>query len=294
MSPTVEIAADTRSTLGEGAVWDVADAALWWVDIKAGLIHRFDPSTGANEAFDFAEPVGCLSRRTKGGLVVAAETGFYLFDPETGRKEALADPEPDLRGNRFNDGATDTEGRFWAGTMRDDGSPPEARGQFYRFDPDFTVTPFFDKVFTTNGMSFSPDGRVMYFSDSNADVRTIWACDYDPQTGIPSNRRVFFDTREVAGRPDGGTVDADGCYWMAGVGGWQVVRITPEGRVDQIIEVPVAKPTKPMFGGTGLDTLFLTSIGAGAENDSAQPHAGSLFAITGHGAVGIPQNRFAG
>ena len=294
MSVTVEIAADTRSKLGEGAVWDNADAALWWVDIKAGLIHRFDPETGINDAFDFGEPVGCLSRRQKGGLVVAAATGFYFFDPLTGDREALTDPEAGLDGNRFNDGATDTAGRFWAGTMRDDGSPPQARGQFYRFDPDQTVTPFFEKVFTTNGMAFSPEGRVMYFSDSNADVRTIWACDYDPATGDPTNRRVFFDTRAVAGRPDGGTVDADGCYWMAGVGGWQVVRITPAGKVDRIIDVPVEKPTKPMFGGPGLDTLFVTSIGAGMEADEKQPHAGSLFAITGHGATGIPQNRFAG
>lgn len=291
---TVDVAVASRSKLGEGAVWDVADAALWWVDIKAGLIHRFDPATGRNESHDFGEPVGCLSRRDSGGLIVAAQSGFHLFDPATGARQALADPEADRPGSRFNDGATDLQGRFWAGTMKDDGGPPERVGRFWRYDPDGTVSAHFEPVFTTNGMTFSPDGRTLYLSDSNPEVRTIWACDYDPDTGTPSNRRVFFDTRAVAGRPDGGTVDADGCYWMAGVGGWQLVRITPAGKVDRIVEMPVEKPTKPMFGGPRLDTLFVTSIGMGYEADPAQPEAGSLFAVTGLGVTGLPQPRFAG
>lgn len=290
----IECTVPSRSQVGEGAVWDVDDAALWWVDIKAGLIHRHDPASGDNAVYDFGEPVGCLARRDAGGLIVAAKTGFHLYDPETGARQALADPEQDVPGNRFNDGTTDPRGRFWAGTMKDDGGPPARQGQFYRYDPDGRLTAHFDKLYTTNGSAFSPDGRTMYFSDSNPEVRTIWACDYDPDTGTPSSRRVFFDTRQVAGRPDGGTVDADGCYWMAGVGGWQVVRITPEGKIDRIIDMPIERPTKPMFGGAGLDILFVTSIGAGAKDDPRQPEAGSLFAITGLGTTGVPQTRFAG
>ncbi len=290
----IECVVPSRSQVGEGAVWDVEDGALWWVDIKAGLIHRHDPARGENAVFDFGEPVGCLARRDAGGLIVAARSGFYIYDPATGMKQVLTDPEADIPGNRFNDGTTDLQGRFWAGTMKDDGGPPVRRGQFYRYDPDGRVTAHFEKVFTTNGSAFSPDGRTMYFSDSNPEVQTIWACDYDPDSGTPSNRRVFFDTREVAGRPDGGTVDADGCYWMAGVSGWQLVRITPGGTVDRIVDMPIEKPTKPMFGGAGLDVLFVTSIGAGAETDASQPEAGSLFAVTELGVTGVPQTRFAG
>ncbi|MEM0908113.1 MAG: SMP-30/gluconolactonase/LRE family protein [Pseudomonadota bacterium] len=294
MASQVERVVASRSMVGEGAVWDEADAALWWVDIPQNLIHRFDPSTGQNTSIDFGEPVGCLARRDAGGMVVAAKSGFYLFDHGTGERRALVDPEPDLKGNRFNDGGTDPSGRFWAGTMKDDGGPPERVGQFYRMDADHTVSAHFDKVFTTNGLAFSPSGDTLYYSDSNRDVRTIWACDYDLATGTPSNRRVFFDTRSVAGRPDGGTVDADGCYWMAGVGGWQVVRLTPSGKVDRIIDMPVERPSKPMFGGPGLDTLFVTSIGINLQDDPAQPEAGNLFAITGLGVTGVPQARFKG
>ena len=112
--------------------------------------------------------------------------------------------------------------------------------------------------------------------------------------GTPRNVRPFFDTRAVAGRPDGGTVDAEGCYWQAGIGGWQLYRIAPDGRVDRTIDLPIEKPTKPMFGGPRLDTLFVTSLSSGLDPDRPQPEAGSLFAVTGLGVTGVPQARFAG
>jgi len=293
MSVNIECVTSTRSQLGEGAVWDVEDACLWWVDITGGLIHRFDPETGVDESFDFGEPVGCLARRRGTGLVVAAKSGFHVFDPDTGVLAFLSDPEARLPDNRFNDGATDMQGRFWAGTMKD-GGDPERQGSFYRLDPDLSVTRWRGEIFTTNGLAFAPDGKTMYFSDSNPDVRTIWAADYDPESGTPGEPRVFFDTRWVAGRPDGGTVDADGCYWQAGISGWQIYRITPDGRLDRTVDLPVEKPTKPMFGGAGLDTLYFTSLSQGLDPNRAQPEAGGLFAITGLGATGVPQMRFAG
>lgn len=291
----IECVVPGPAKLGEGAVWDPRDAALWWVDITAGLIHRFDPATGKNRSWDFGEPVGCLALREAGGLVLAAKSGFWFFDPVTGARSAIANPEADKPMNRFNDGTTDMQGRLWAGTMKD-GGPPEPLGRFYRLDPDLRLTPWKDAIFTTNGLAFSPDGRTMYFSDSNPGVRTIWRCAYDTETGTPGAPEVFFDTRAVAGRPDGGTVDADGCYWMAGVGGWQICRITPAGRLDRVIDVPVERPTKPMFGGPDLDVLYLTSIGQALSpgTEARQPQAGGLFALTGLGVTGVPQARFGG
>lgn len=281
--------------LGEGAVWDAADQALWWVDITAGLIRRLDGLTGQTRTWDFGEPVGCLALRRKGGLVVAAKSGFWFFDPETGVRVAITDPEADKPQNRFNDGTTDMQGRFWAGTMKD-GGEPERLGRFYRLDPDLTPTPWRDQIFTTNGLAFSPDGRTIYFSDSNPAVRTIWRAAYDTDTGTPGTPEVFFDTRAVAGRPDGGTVDADGCYWQAGVGGWQLYRITPAGRIDRTIDLPIERPTKPMFGGRNLDILYVTSISQimTPGTEARQPDAGGLFAITGLGVTGVPQVRFGG
>ena len=289
----IECVVPSRSRIGEGAVWDDRAGVLWWVDIPAGLIHRYDPSSGVNDSFDWGEPVGCLAVRETGGLVLATKSGFHLYDPDSGAREAIRDPEADMPDNRFNDGTTDAQGRFWAGTMKD-GGEPEALGRFYRLDTDLAVTPWKGGIYTTNGMAFSPDGKTMYFSDSNKAVRTIWKAAYDTDTGTPGEAEVFFDTRQVAGRPDGGTVDADGCYWQAGIDGWQLYRITPSGKVDMTVDVPVERPSKPMFGGVGLDVLFFTSLGIGLTGDRPQPEAGSLHAITGLGITGIPQTRFAG
>lgn len=298
MSGSVEIecVVDISAKTGEGAFWDVERQRLWWVDIPEGRVYDFDPLTGCNQGHAIGEAVGCLAPTIRGDLILATRSGFWRFDPEAGRKTALHDPEADLPANRFNDGSTDSKGRLWAGTMKDGAGPPEAAGAFYRLDADLTSTKWVDGIFTTNGLAFSPDGKTMYSADSNRSVQTIWAADYDLESGEPGERRVFFDASSVAGRPDGGTVDTDGCYWMAGVGGWQLVRLTPKGEIDRIVELPVERPSKPMFGGAGLDVLFVTSIGVGLTpgSEAKQPNAGGLFAITGLGAQGLPQARFAG
>ena len=185
-------------------------------------------------------------------------------------------------------------GRFWAGTMKDGGTP-EKQGRFYLLDTDLSLSSMNKTVYTTNGMTFSPDGQTMYISDSNKLTRSIWSCSYDIATGRP-DQLSCFDTRQVAGRPDGGTVDAEGCYWMAGVRGWQIYRISPEGELLFTLDVPVEKPTKPMFGGQNLDVLYLTSIGFGLTEgtEDSQPDAGGLFAITGLGVAGLPQPRSKG
>jgi sugar lactone lactonase YvrE len=171
------------------------------------------------------------------------------------------------------------------------GEPRQPLATFYRLDPDLSLTAWRSGIYTTNGLAFSPDGRTMYFSDSFAEVRTIWSAPYDTDTGVPGAPSVFFDTRAVAGRPDGATVDADGCYWMAGVTGWQLVRLTPRGTVDMIVTMPVSRPSKPMFGGADLSTLYVTSIGEGGPDE---PLAGGLFAVTGLPTGGLPEQRFAG
>lgn len=293
--PRIEVAVASNSQIGEGAVWDERENLLWWVDIPAGLIHAYDPAKGSNETYEFGEMVGSLSLREQGGLVVAARSGFWFFDPKTGERKHIHDPEPDSPDNRFNDGATDYQGRFWAGTMTLN-PPYEPVGRWYRLDPDLTVTPWQEGIYTPNGMTFSGDGTLMYHSDSDARSGMIWTSDYDPLTGTPGTPKPFFDTSRVAGRPDGATIDAEGCYWFAGVSGWQLYRITPQGTIDRVIDLPIERPSKPMFGGPDLDVLYLTSIGLGQtpNTEARQPHAGSLFALYGLGVKGIVQPRFTG
>ncbi|WP_420392813.1 SMP-30/gluconolactonase/LRE family protein [Acuticoccus sp.] len=290
---TVELVHDAHATVGESAAWDDRAKALWWCDIDGEAVHAFDPATGPRPPIAIGEKVGCLALTEAGGAVIGTKSGLYDLDLATGERALFASPEADLPDNRFNDAATDRQGRWWVGSMGM-GDPSRATGAFWRVDADRSVIRWLDGIHTTNGLAFSPDGRTMYLSDSHPDVRTIWACDYDPDEGAPSNRRVYFDTRAVAGRPDGATVDADGCYWMAGVSGWQLVRLTPHGTVDMIVEMPVEKPSKPEFGGADRDTLYVTTISAGLTRGADQPHAGGLFAITGLPVGGVPTARFRG
>ena len=289
----VDCVLDAKAKLGEAALWCEREQVLWWADIEGRALHRFDPATGRDTSIDLPRRIGCFALRASGGFVVALEDGFFFLDA-AGELTPIVDPEADRPGNRFNDGTTDPVGRFIAGTMPM--GPREPVGALYRLWPDRRCERLFDRLTVTNGCAFSPDGRTFYFSDSESSIRTIWACDYDPEQGTVGNRRVFVDTHGLAGRPDGGTVDAQGCYWMAGVGGWQLVRFTPAGKVDLIVEVPVEKPTKIAFGGAALDVIYLTSIGMSLTlgTEERQPQAGGIFALRVPGVSGLVQPRFAG
>jgi sugar lactone lactonase YvrE len=257
-------------------------------------LHRFDPATGTDRHWTLDQEIGCLALREQGGLVLAMKSGFARFDPATGALEPLAQPEADIPENRFNDGACDTRGRFWAGTMRMHKFGIQPTGAVYRLDPDGTCTRKMDGFWTINGMAFSPDGTRFYFSDSTAKVRTIWVADYDPDTGEIGERQVFFDTRDLAGRPDGGCIDAEGHYWMAGITGGELVRFTPAGAVDRIVPMPVKRVTKLAFGGPGFATGYVTSLGGNNWQEAGDaPQSGGLFEVP-LGVKGLKANRYGG
>ena len=277
--------------LGEGPLWDVADQVLYWVDIKGRLVHRFDPATGQDRHWRVAEDVGSLAVRANGGLVLAMRTGFHFFDPESGQTRRMVVPEPDRPENRFNDGKTDRQGRFWAGSMHDPETKPT--GALYRLDTDLRAHRMVDGITCSNACCFSPDGRTMYHTDSP--TRIVWAWDLDPDSGEIANRREFVRLAEDDGVPDGATVDAEGFVWVAHWNGWRVTRFDPAGRVARVMRVPVQRPTCPAFGGAGLDVLYVTSasINLTAEERARQPWAGGLLALD-PGVRGLPQARFAG
>lgn len=285
MDVAVHCILDARATLGEGAVWDADIGALWWVDIAAPALHRFHPDTEGTETWLMPSAVGCVAPRKSGGVIVGLEGGWSSFDPIDGSITVLNDLAPGLSTHRFNDGTVDPVGRFWAGTMpktgpRDAAAGEQGDGTLFCLENDGSCRSVLDGLYIQNGLAFSPDGRLMYLSDSHKAIRTIWVFDYDVATGTPSNRRVFFDTSTIAGRPDGAAMDEDGCYWMAGVDGWQIIRLTPDGTVDQTISVPVEKPTCLAFGGPRLEELYVTSMGPGLVTpgtESRQPKAGGVF-----------------
>lgn len=282
---------DCKNKLGEVPVWDVAEQALYWVDIESALLQRLEPVSGAARSWRLPERVCALALREKGGLVLALASGFAFFDPATGALERLAAPEAHMPHNRMNDGKCDRRGRFWAGTMDDRLTSPT--GALYRLDPDLTCRRMELGIGISNSLAWGPDDRVFYFADTLR--RTIFAYDFDVETGAIGNRRVFTDCRDQPGDPDGSTVDAEGYLWNAQWDGWRVVRYAPNGRIDRIVDLPVQKPTSCMFGGPDLATLYVTSAvwDLTAEALAKQPHAGGVFALD-VGLRGLPETRFAG
>lgn len=272
---------ETQAFLGEGPVWNEAEKRLDWVDILAPALHRSDPASGADRVVELGELVGAIAHCSTGGLVLATQSGFTLFDPDTGVSTPLVDPEADKPNNRFNDGKCDSRGRFWAGTM-DMGVAPGA-GSLYRLDRDGSVHCLERGIGISNGLGWSPDDRRMYFTDSLA--RTIFVYDFDAESGTIANRRVFAQTLDHMGVPDGLTVDAEGYVWSAQWDGWQLIRFDPEGRIDQTVSLPVPRPTSCTFGGPNRETLYVTSarIRLSAQQLAEAPLSGSVFAIDGCG-----------
>jgi sugar lactone lactonase YvrE len=293
MSISVDLVLDAKAAIGECPVWSPEERVLYWIDIPRGRLNRLDPATGKNTFWVMPAPIGSFALREAGAFLVALKSGFHIFDPKTETVKLIAHPEPHLHENRLNDGRTDRAGHFWAGTMKDPIEPHRPQATLYRLDPDGHVTPMQSGIITSNGLAISPDDKTLYFSDSHPTVRTIWAYDLDLAEGEITNRRIFVDTIGMRGRPDGGTCDADGCYWMAANDGGCLIRFTPKGKIDMTIDLPIQKPTMPAFGGPDLDTIFVTSIRPENADLSKQPLAGGVFAVR-CGVKGVAEPKFRG
>ena len=291
VSPQIEVIDASKDILGESAIWDAKAQLLWWVDGMGQKIHRLDPSTNKKTSWPFEEEVGSIGLRAKGGLIVGMRSGLYTFDAASGKLTVLVQPETDRPGNRFNDGKVCRAGRFFTGTVQ--AAPYTPRGRMWRLDADLSVHQFMDGVTCNNGLSFSPDNRLMYFSDSFS--YRIDVFDYDDTSGNVHNRRLFTEIPVGRGICDGSTVDADGCFWSANIDGWCVTRHDPRGRVDMVINLLVRRPTSLAFGGKDLDILYITTATRRMpERELAQqPLSGCLLAVR-PGVKGLPEPEFAG
>ncbi len=280
-----------RNRLGEGPIWSTGEQALYWVDIVAPAVHRFRPAGGSHDYWPMPEHVGSLSIRAAGGLVLALKNGFALFDPEDGRVEVIAEAEADKPDHRFNDGRCDREGRFFAGSLTYSEDAPV--GSLWRLDAERRATPVLDGITISNGLCWSPDGAVMYHVDTP--TRAIRAFDYDQEAGLPSHPRVLVETDPEGGWPDGSITDSEGCIWNAEWDGARVVRYTPDGKVDRVVQVPARRATCAAFGGPDLKTLYITSAWdrmSEAEREE-WPLSGDLFAVEVD-VPGLPDPQYLG
>ena len=252
----------------------------------AGIVHRLDPATGTDRTLDAGQPVGAVVPRIAGGYALALRDGFAVAGDAGVRLVAPVDEN--RRELRMNDGACDSAGRFWAGTMRLDEAP--GAGALYRLDPDGGVQTMLTGVTISNGIGWSPDDTCVYYVDTP--TGGLDAFDFDAASGTISNRRRIATIDDGDGFPDGLAVDAEGAIWVALWEGWAVRRYAPDGELLAAVDVPAARVTKPAFGGPELDRLYITTAAPDAP-DPAQPHAGGLFGAD-PGVRGLPAGAYAG
>lgn len=286
---------EVRCQVGESPLWHAVEQALYWVDIEGRAVHRVD-SAGRHRQWAVAERIGCIALHAHGGLLAAMESGLFQLTLQADGtlaatlEQAVTFPLPDMR---FNDGRTDRQGRFWVTSMVRNMAAASTAGALYRYAHGRLAPTSVTGLCTGNGLGFSPDGRVMYLSDSHPSVQKIWAFDLDDE-GQPTRQRLFVDMQQHPGRPDGAAVDAEGCYWICGNDAGLVHRFTPEGRLDRSLPVPAAKPAMCAFGGPRLDRLYVTTIAPAAPVPGYEHAlAGAVFVLDPH-CTGLPDTPFAG
>jgi sugar lactone lactonase YvrE len=282
---------DVRASLGECPLWSAAEGALYWVDINAPSLNRFDPATGRNVAMPMPAAIGSYALRAGGGFVVALRNGIWLADASGNLERNVAAAPYDTTRYRFNDGRCDRQGRFVVGSMNERRDTDGAA--LYRLDADFRLARLFGAITISNGLAWSPDGRTMYHADTPA--RTVRAYDYDAASGTPSRGRTFAQWRGETERPDGGAVDSAGNYWIAFYRGGKVVQLSPQGQRIAEFAVPAMCPTMCAFGGADLRTLYVTSARQQREPEelARYPQSGSIFSMRVE-VPGLPEATFRG
>ncbi len=272
---------------GEGPVWDAAVGAMHWVDMLAGDLLSLGADERVTRRHLAAEVLGAVRPRAGGGLVLGVERGFALLDPDATTPRLLPPVWTDTS-VRMNDGACDARGRFYCGSMAYDEAP--GRGKLYRLDPDGSTAVVLEGSTISNGLAWTPDGSLAYYVDTptqRVDVLTV-----DSETGDFVDRRPLVTIPSEQGAPDGLTLDAEGCVWVALWGGRAVHRYTADGRLDAVVEIPASKVTACAFGGPELSDLYVTTSREGVD-PADEPLAGALFRCR-PGVRGVEVHTFAG
>jgi sugar lactone lactonase YvrE len=290
MAYEVKCAVPAGDICGEGAVWHPEQAALYWTDINRFLVHRFVPATCSARTWLFNEPVTSVNLTQDNQrflLVFASRVG--LWSPRTHPRVDTIFKLPTAPQMRFNDAGVDPRGSLWAGTMRNNVGPHGedlnvdfSGGVLLRIEADGTASEWKNGIGLANTVAWSPDRRRFYFGDTRAN--TLSRFSYDEKTGGIVDEKPLLNGY-AHGAPDGSAIDAEGYLWNTRPGAGCLIRIAPDGRVDQIAPLPVSRPTTCAFGGDDLHTLYVTSA------RSAEQYSGSVFALDTP-VPGIPASRF--
>ena len=275
-----ELVADYACVTGEGPMWHPMGKRVYWVDIPAGRMFRYDPATARHEQCYQGEQIGGFTVQADGTLCLFMAHGAVRIWRD-GFVRTILEEIPDEVTTRFNDVIADPMGRVFCGTM----PTKERLGRLYRLDPDGVLTVILEGIGCSNGMGFTPDRKHMYYTDSPK--HEIYLFDYDAASGAIANQHVFVRTAKDEGVPDGMTVDAEGYVWSARWDGGCLVRYAPEGREVMRVRFPARKVSSVVFGGDNCTDMYVTTAG-GNKKEQEGSGAGALFRLN-LGIQGVPE-----
>ena len=281
-----------QDEVGETPIWIPDQQAMYWIDLEGSAVHRYEPASGERKDWALDAAVTALARRASGGWILATKSGLAFWDQAGATTEFIVDPTSDSEAIRLNDTSVDRQGRLVVGTA--DVQDFEASdGVIYRLDPDLSLHQIDDGYAISNGMGFSPDGKILYVTDMFHN--RIVALDYDTGSGSVSNKRTFVEVPSDTGLPDGLTVDTEGFVWSAHWAGARVTRYDPDGTIERQIPVPATTATSLGFGGADMNELYITTawFSMSEEEKKAQPRAGDLFRVKTD-ITGMVESQFAG
>ncbi|MEL7175503.1 MAG: SMP-30/gluconolactonase/LRE family protein [Pseudomonadota bacterium] len=266
---------DSLCKLGEGPLWHPVRQQLFWFDIdgKQMITHQY----GSQKVWQFDENVSAAGWIDAGRILIASESGLYVFTIETGVSELLVKLEAETTATRSNDGRADPWGGFWIGTMGKNAEPD--LGAIYRYYQG-ALTKLYVNVTIPNAICFSPDRRFAYYTDTAK--KRVMRQALRPTDGMPDDfAELWLDLREEALNPDGAVIDTDGRMWLAQWGAGRVACYDENAQLVETVEFPARHTSCPAFGGADLKTLYCTSaaIGVSKAQREAEPTNGMTFAV---------------
>ncbi|MDY0974843.1 SMP-30/gluconolactonase/LRE family protein [Massilia sp. CFBP9012] len=289
----MDVLLDAGHELGECVLWCERTGRLLWTDIPAATLWSHSPSSGRTVSWKMPERLCCFALTgSDDRLLLGLASGLAFFTFSSGKVTRIVDVEADNPSTRLNDGRCDRQGRFVFGMFNQDENPKRAVGGFYRLNLDLSLESLpLPHAAIANSICFSPDGRRMYFADSQK--KAILYADYNPCSAEVGRVHTFVAADAAPGEPDGSTVDAEGYLWSTRWGAGQVMRFAPDGRLDRVVSLAAPQPSCPAFGGPDLSTLFVTSahVGMTAGDRDAAPLSGAVFQLS-QDVRGLPEARF--
>jgi sugar lactone lactonase YvrE len=244
---------------------------LYFCDLYKGGVYRLAPDGSQEEVFPRRRYIGGLCLHADGGIIMSGRDVSHLRNGELRillDRDAVPGAGP-MAG--YGDIHADAAGRLFVGTVRRGPDGQAVSGEVVMLTQPAEATILYGDVALSNGIAASADGAHLYHSDTDSKQINVSRLQ---DVEVPVWERSF-STAHLPGRPDGMATDEEGGIWVAFYEGGQVVRFTPDGDVDRLLQTPADSPLSVCFAGDNQSQLIVATM-----DNKLQPSLGaSIFRV---------------